>query len=141
MIHIVYFSNVTENTHRFISKLNWGSITRIPVKGDFEGELPQSFVLICPSYGSKSSGHIPPQVKKFLSNPENREKCVGVIGTGNRNFGEEYAMAADVIAEKLKIPTLYRLELSGTTADVEKVKEGLNFFEKYLKQNKLIQNK
>lgn len=45
-------------------------------------------------------------------------------------------MAADAIAEKLKIPTLYRLELAGTTADIEKVKEGLVFFEKYLEQNK-----
>lgn len=137
MLHIVYFSNVTNNTARFVDKLEWGSSTRIPIKGDFEEELPHSYVLFVPSYGTSDTGHVPPQVRKFLKNPEHRKKCVGIIGTGNRNFGEEYAMAGDVVAEKLGVPMLYRLELAGTETDVTKVQEGLTMFEEHLSKNNL----
>jgi protein involved in ribonucleotide reduction len=139
MLDIVYFSNVTNNTARFIAKLEWGSSTRIPIKGEFEEDLPHSYVLFVPSYGTSDTGHIPPQVKKFLNKHENRKKCVGVIGTGNINFGEEYAMAGDVIAEKLGVPMLYRLELAGTEIDVIKVQEGLQQFEEYLSKKLFLQ--
>ena len=135
MLHIVYFSNVTNNTARFVEKLEWGSSTRIPIKGNFEEELPHSYVLIVPSYGTMDTGHVPPQVRKFLQKFDNRKNCVGIIGTGNMNFGEEYAMAGDVIAEKLKVPMLYRLELAGTTKDITQVQEGLKMFEEHLSKN------
>lgn len=126
---IVYFSNLTENTHRFVTNLQWDKTLRIPIKGEMVDLVEEPFVLICPSYGSLSSGHVPPQVKKFLSVPEHRNFCVGVIGAGNINFGEEYAMAGDVISRKLNIPHLYRFELAGNTKDLEIVTEGLKKLE------------
>lgn len=132
MLHIIYFSNVTNNTARFVAKLDWESSSRIPIKGEFDEELSQFYVLVCPSYGTSDTGHVPPQVRKFLSNPEHRRNCVGVIGTGNINFGDEYAMAGDVIAKKLGVPMLYRLELAGTDIDVDKVQHGLHQLEENL---------
>jgi len=35
----------------------------------------------------------------------------GVIASGNRNFGEAYGRAGDVIARKCGVPWLYRFEL------------------------------
>lgn len=124
-VQIIYFSGITENTHTFVQKLGWETATRIPVKGEITETVSQPFVLIVPSYGTIKTGHVPPQVKKFLNNPNNAKLCVGVIGSGNINFAEEYTMAADVISRRFNIPVLYRFELAGTSIDVEQVKKGL----------------
>jgi len=129
MLDIVYFSNVSNNTQRFVDKLDWkGQVHRIPIKGTFDRALLNSYVLICPSYGDATHGHVPVQVRKFLSIEENRNQCVGVIGTGNINFGTEYAMAGPVLSHKLKVPLLYQLELAGTDDDVTRVQRGLQCF-------------
>lgn len=51
MSHLVYFSSVSENTHRFVEKLKWPEdrVTRIPLHGRIEVNEP--YVLILPTYG------------------------------------------------------------------------------------------
>ncbi|WP_317472711.1 class Ib ribonucleoside-diphosphate reductase assembly flavoprotein NrdI, partial [Cronobacter sakazakii] len=69
MAHLVYFSSVSENTHRFVQKLGVPA-TRIPLRGDIEVDDP--YVLIVPTYGGghpvpgKAGGYVPKQVIKFL---------------------------------------------------------------------------
>lgn len=126
---IVYFSGATGFTHRFVEKLELPAV-RIPLMAK---EVPDflvddEFVLITPTYESKTQGYLPRQVAQFLNNPDNRAKMKAVIGTGNMNFGVDYAIAADKVSEKVGIPVLYRLELAGTEEDVEIVKEGLKNF-------------
>jgi protein involved in ribonucleotide reduction len=126
---IVYFSNASGYTHRFITKLGLPAV-RIPLLSK-EAELftvEEDFVLIVPTYGSKTQGHVPRQVIKFLNNKVNRDKLRGVIGAGNMNFGNEFGIAADIISAKCGVPTLYRFELAGTPEDVEKVREGIDKF-------------
>lgn len=122
-MHIVYFSSVTENTKRFVEKLHMSN-TRIPIHGD-PPRMWVPYVLITPSYGT-GSRDVPPQVMRFLRDPDNRENLAGVIGTGNMNFGSLYGVAAKKIAEKCKVDLLYLLELQGTDEDVENVKKGLS---------------
>lgn len=122
-MHIVYFSSVTENTKRFVDKLHMSN-TRIPIHGD-PPRLWIPYVLITPSYGT-GARDVPPQVVRFLRDPDNRENLAGVIGTGNMNFGSLYGIAAKKIAEKCKVDLLYLLELQGTETDVENVKRGLS---------------
>lgn len=124
---VVFFSNVTENTSRFVEKLDLPAI-RIPLKAS-EAELleiTEKFVLITPTYGAGSKGFVPRQVIKLLNVEAVRKNCIGVVGSGNRNFFEDYAKAADIIAAKLGVPVLYRFELSGTDEDVNTVREGMN---------------
>lgn len=89
-------------------------------------QINEHFVLICPTYadddGSKA---VPKQVIRFLNNPENRNKMIGVISSGNRNFGEMFAHAGVVISKKCNVPFLYKFELSGTPDDVINIKEGM----------------
>jgi protein involved in ribonucleotide reduction len=126
MLDIIYFSNVSNNTTKFVQKLGWkGEVHRIPLKGTAELHLSNQYVLICPSYGEAGHGHVPPQVRKFLANETYRTLCVGVIGAGSLNFGEEYAIAGDMIAAKLNVPLLYKFDLAGNTEDVQKVTTGL----------------
>lgn len=133
---VVYYSSATGNTHRFVQKLDLPS-ARIPMKRN-EPELlvDEPYVLICPTYGggaSISGGNtrpVPPQVIRFLNNEHNRSFIRGVIAGGNTNFGTDYGKAGDMIAEKCKVPYLYRFELMGNDEDVTVVRAGLiDFFE------------
>lgn len=133
---IVYFSSVTEYTARFVEKLGMPSV-RIPLmtREAKEFTVDEDFVLIVPTYGSDTQGYLPRQAKVFLNNPHNRDRMVGVIGAGNRNFYDEFAYSADVIHNKTGVPLLYRVELSGSEDDVKNVKEGLTTFWQQLKQS------
>lgn len=51
---------------------------------------------------------------------------VGVVGFGNTNFGEYYCKAAEIVSAKVGVPLLYRVEIFGTTDDVNNVMERLN---------------
>ena len=87
----------------------------------------KEYVLVVPTYGGgNDSTTIPTQVKKFLNIKTNRDLLKGVIGTGNTNFGEHYCKAAEIIAAKVGVPLLYRVEITGTPDDVKQVKERLN---------------
>lgn len=121
---IVYFSSVSEFTHRFVQKLGSPSV-RIPLSGS-EAELltvSDPYVLVVPTYGAGGKGFVPKQVKRFLSRESNRTLCIGVIGSGNTNFGAEYGLAGPILAEKLGVPLLHTYELAGMQEDVEAVKE------------------
>lgn len=125
--NLVYFSSVSENTKRFVDKLNIPAL-RIPLRLKKDGMLyvTDPFVLIVPTYGGGSlKAAIPPQVRAFLNVPENRALLRGVITSGNTNFGAAYCCAGPIIARKCGVPELYRFELLGTDYDVARVREGL----------------
>ena len=127
---LVYFSSVSENTLRFVERLNRPAV-RIPLRTRKEGEIrvARPFVLVVPTYGGgERNGTVPRQVITFLNDPINRGFIRGVITAGNTNFGEHYCLAGTVISAKCGVPELYRFELLGTQRDVERVNEGLARF-------------
>jgi len=75
--NLVYFSSVSENTHRFVQKLGVAA-TRIPLHGRIEVDEP--YVLVLPTYGGghangpdpDAGGYVPKQVIAFLNNEHNR---------------------------------------------------------------------
>ncbi|MBE9607078.1 class Ib ribonucleoside-diphosphate reductase assembly flavoprotein NrdI [Acetobacteraceae bacterium H6797] len=123
---IVYFSSRSENTRRFVEKLDLPAL-RLPMDGNDEPPLVDTpYVLITPSYGGGSAkGAVPKPVIRFLNHEGNRSLIRGVIAAGNTNFGEAYALAGKIVAAKCAVPLLYRFELLGTVEDVSNVKEGL----------------
>jgi protein involved in ribonucleotide reduction len=132
-VRVVYFSSVSENTHKFVQKLGLPAV-RIPLKGAIEVREP--YVLILPTYGGgkangpdpDAGGYVPKQVIAFLNNKDNRSLIRGVIAAGNTNFGAEFCYAGDVVSRKCGVPFLYRFELMGTVDDVFAVRAGLNDF-------------
>jgi protein involved in ribonucleotide reduction len=129
---LVYFSSVSENTHRFVQKLGVPA-TRIPLHGRIEVDRP--YVLVLPTYGGgratpnvNDGGYVPKQVIAFLNNERNRALLCGVIAAGNTNFGAEFCYAGQVVSRKCGVPYLYRFELMGTDEDVQAVRAGLADF-------------
>ncbi len=137
MSNLVYFSSVSENTHRFVQKLEIPAI-RIPVLGRIQDPefVTEPYVLVLPTYGGGHAngpdpdrgGYVPKQVIAFLNNEHNRSLIRGVIAAGNTNFGAEFGYAGVVVSRKCGVPFLYRFELMGTTDDVFAVRAGLSDF-------------
>ncbi|MFJ7087063.1 class Ib ribonucleoside-diphosphate reductase assembly flavoprotein NrdI [Streptomyces griseus] len=130
MSGLIYFSSVSENTKRFVEKLELPA-TRIPLHPRREGmpEATGPYVLIVPTYGGgERAGAVPKQVIRFLNIEANRALLRGVIASGNTNFGVDYCLAGRVISAKCGVPELYRFELLGTDRDVRAVREGLRKF-------------
>jgi protein involved in ribonucleotide reduction len=130
MFDVVYFSSVSENTKRFVDKLEAQSV-RIPIRTDEAAEFvhDRDSVLVLPTYGGgNDNSTVPKQVIKFLNNPDNRKHIKAVIAGGNTNFGSHFGKAGDIVADKLGVPVLYRFEITGTPEDVIEVKERLAQF-------------
>jgi protein involved in ribonucleotide reduction len=129
MTHLIYFSSVSGNTHRFVEKLGVPA-ERIPL---FPSEPPlharDPYVLVLPTYGGgEGRGAVPKQVIRFLNDEGNRSLIRGVVAAGNTNFGEGYCLAGDIVAAKCDVPLLYRFEVFGTPDDVSAVQNGLEQF-------------
>jgi protein involved in ribonucleotide reduction len=127
MIDIVYFSNYSGNTKRFVEKLTDSAI-RIPINFSESEELrvDREYVLFLPTYGGGNDSHtVPRQVRKFLKDEVNKKLIRGVVGFGNTNFGEHYCKASELVSKKFNVPLLAKVEIFGTNYDVEKVKNRL----------------
>lgn len=129
---LIYFSSASNNTHRFVEKLEQpaGTTARLPLRTKDETlQATEPFVLILPTYGAAGGrGSVPKQVIAFLNVESNRNLLRGVIGAGNTNFHDSYCIAGDIVAAKCGVPHLYRFELMGTAEDVSTVHEGLEEF-------------
>lgn len=129
-LDIVYFSNYSGNTKRFVEKLSDGfnNVIRIPI--DWNGDNPiivsSRYVLFVPTYGGGSEkSAISRQVRHFLNIPQNRQLLSGIVGLGNTNFGEHFCKAAEIISGKTGVPIIARVEIFGTSEDVQRVQERL----------------
>ncbi|ALB63799.1 Ribonucleotide reduction protein NrdI [Cronobacter condimenti 1330] len=128
MSSLIYFSSRSENTHRFIARLGLPA-SRIPLAEDARLRADEPYILVVPTYGGGGTvGAVPRQVIQFLNDEHNRALLRGVIAAGNRNFGEGFCRAGDVIARKCQVPFLYRFELMGTGQDIDNVRKGVNEF-------------
>lgn len=107
-MHIVYYSNVTRNTERFVKKLG------LPASLIQDG-IPEPSIAIIPTYGDAA---VPAVVRTALKNKADRDNIVAIIGAGNMNFGRNYCAGARKLATKLGVPVIYEFELQGTPEDV-----------------------
>lgn len=128
---VVYFSSVTDNTHRFVQKLDLPNV-RIPLRLKDEPLIVnEPYVLVCPTYGGggsltgENSRPVPRQVIRFLNNEHNRSFIRAVVAGGNSNFGADFGKAGEVISAKCKVPYVYRFEMMGNEDDVRICRGGL----------------
>ncbi|MDT0684404.1 class Ib ribonucleoside-diphosphate reductase assembly flavoprotein NrdI [Roseicyclus sp. F158] len=122
-MRLAFYSSASGNTARFVERLG------VPAERIGPGAPPRMtapYVLVTPTYADgEGRGAVPKPVIRFLNDADTRGHLLGVIAGGNRNFGETFALAGDIIAAKCGVPCLYRFELAGTNGDIARVRQGL----------------
>ncbi|EKF51926.1 class Ib ribonucleoside-diphosphate reductase assembly flavoprotein NrdI [Lactococcus garvieae] len=142
-INIVYIS-LSGNTEYFINQLAnhiekiYGKYTqKINVKNlhkegrDFP-EMQDSYVAFLPSYLEGGNGIdngykeiLTTPLKDFLSSNDNYKKCLGIIGSGNKNFNKQFCLTALQYSDEFGFPLLDTFELRGTEEDVERIAKNI----------------
>ncbi|WP_150271350.1 class Ib ribonucleoside-diphosphate reductase assembly flavoprotein NrdI [Paenibacillus tepidiphilus] len=107
---LIVYDSKTGNVKRFISKLNLPA-----VQIEEQMTIDEPYVLVTYTTGF---GEIPERVSSFLQ--DNAKHLLGVSASGNRNWGERFALSADIIADLYQVPVISKFELSGTKTDVER---------------------
>ena len=114
---IVYWSSNSGGTRRVAEALNTNTVEL----SGYDGTSP--YVLLTPTYDQPRGGFTPKPVQQFLE--EHAHLMVGVIGSGNRNFGDHYCQAAHDISEQFNVPVLWRIEIMGSQEDLTVVDSGM----------------
>ena len=117
-MRIHYWSASSGNTEALMNKLS------TPTYRMSDEPLDDYTIAAVPTYEQVRTGdYIPRPVRSWLG--RNGQWVIGVIGTGNRNFGADYCRAAHDISDCLQVPVLYRCELMGTPTDVDAIDTGI----------------
>ena len=114
---IVYWSSNSGGTRRVAEAL----ATKTVELQDYDGASP--YVLACPTYDQPRGGFTPKPVQQFLE--EHAHRMVGVLGLGNRNFGEKYCQAAHDISKEHGVPIVRRIDIMGTEDDYRTIDAGM----------------
>lgn len=117
-MRIHYWSASSGNTEALMNKLS------TPTYRMSDEPLDDYTIAAVPTYEQVRTGdYIPRPVRSWLG--RNGQWVIGVIGSGNRNFGADYCRAAHDISDCLGVPVLYRCELMGTPTDVDAIDTGI----------------
>ncbi|TKW63502.1 MAG: class Ib ribonucleoside-diphosphate reductase assembly flavoprotein NrdI [Gemella sp.] len=112
---IVY--SLTGNCKRFVDmcEIPEGDVIYLQ---DIDYDIDFDYILITPTFGF---GEVPVAVSKFLK--ENHNHLKGVVGSGNKNWGERFANASEIISKEYDVPLLMKIELHGSKKDISEFKK------------------
>lgn len=138
-ITLVYIS-LSGNTQNFVRRLttflqfqtDW-QVEEVDIKQLVKDdqpffELDSPFVAFLPTYLEGGNGVDNGDVE-ILTNPlgdfiaygNNANLCLGVVGSGNRNFNNQYCLTAKQYSERFGFPVLDTFELRGLANDIERI--------------------
>lgn len=136
-LNFIYIS-LSGNTEYFVNQLkkklqNEYEINLINVKQlvkdriDFF-KVDKSFIVFVPTYleggNGIDNGHneiLTTSLREFVRSYENYKNCIGVIGSGNKNFNNQYCLTAKQYSQEFKVPFLADFELRGNNKDIERI--------------------
>ncbi|MGE6627885.1 class Ib ribonucleoside-diphosphate reductase assembly flavoprotein NrdI [Bacillus pumilus] len=125
---LITYDTLTGNVQRFVHKiknnkyLNAKKITE-------DTMIAEPFIHITYTIGF---GEVPKLTQTFIHN--NKEMLRGICSSGNRNWGNNFGLAADKIADQYNVPILLKFELAGTDSDVAKFLQEVKFIDNQHKQ-------
>ncbi|MFS9067119.1 class Ib ribonucleoside-diphosphate reductase assembly flavoprotein NrdI [Streptococcus timonensis] len=139
-ISLVYIS-LSGNTESFVTRLKTYlmeqyksiDVEKIDIKelvkeerGFYEMSNP--FVTFLPTYLEGGNGVdngdveiLTTPVGDFIAYGDNARKCFGVVGSGNRNFNNQYCLTAKQYSQRFGFPVLADFEMRGMLGDIKKV--------------------
>ncbi|MED0951134.1 class Ib ribonucleoside-diphosphate reductase assembly flavoprotein NrdI [Bacillus mobilis] len=106
---LIVYASKTGNVKRFVGKTGLETL-----QISEELMVNEKCVLITYTTGF---GAVPEEVSAFMK--KNSKNVVGVVASGNRNWGDMFGASADKISKQYGMPVLMKFEMSGTNNDVE----------------------
>ena len=93
-------------------------------------DLDQPYVAFLPTYLEGGNGVdngdqeiLTTDLRKLIAKGNNARNCLGIVGSGNRNFNNQFCLTAYQYSEQFGFPVLDTYEMRGLTADVERIAE------------------
>ncbi|AUW97370.1 class Ib ribonucleoside-diphosphate reductase assembly flavoprotein NrdI [Streptococcus pluranimalium] len=133
---LVYVS-LSGNTHSFVTRFarflkeKHNIDSRLINIKDLKHEtfpVKEDFLALLPTYLEGGNGLdngdteiLTTPLRQFIAAHDNYKNCFGIIGSGNRNFNNQYCLSAKQYAEQFGFPMLADFELRGTSADIERI--------------------
>lgn len=139
-INIIYIS-IEGNTRAFIKRLSAYAEQQhafnndnplINAKEISDQTIPEAekepFFVFVPTYLTGGNGIdsgfteiMTNALGEYIEDSGSAKNCVGVVGSGNRNFNEQYCLTARKYAKQFDAPFLADYELRGTSRDAEHI--------------------
>lgn len=139
-MNILYIS-ISGNTRAFVERLTTYAAEQhqadaknplitskeISENSPFETEAEEFFTFV-PTYLEGGNGVdngdteiLTEVMREYLDYEANYQKCLGVVGSGNKNFNYQYCLTAKQYSEAFGFPFLADYELRGTAKDCERI--------------------
>lgn len=91
-------------------------------------EVSNNFVAFLPTYLEGGNGIdngdkeiLTTPLREYIRHKDNYKKCLGIVGSGNKNFNNQYCLTAKQYSQEFGFPVLYNFELRGLDIDIQKV--------------------
>ncbi|MCY7542413.1 class Ib ribonucleoside-diphosphate reductase assembly flavoprotein NrdI [Bacillus safensis] len=126
---LITYDTLTGNVQRFINKItnnNYSNVKKITE----DTMITEPFIHITYTIGF---GEVPKLTQIFIHN--NKELLRGICSSGNKNWGNNFGLAADKIANQYNVPILLKFELAGTDSDVATFLQEVKFIDNQHKQH------
>lgn len=65
-------------------------------------------------------------LRRLIAHKDNSKHCLGIIGSGNRNFNKQFCLTAHQYSEEFGFSVLDEFELRGTEEDIKRIAHRLN---------------
>ncbi|KQU12068.1 ribonucleotide reductase stimulatory protein [Bacillus sp. Leaf49] len=125
---LITYDTLTGNVQRFIDKITNNNYLNVE-KITEDTMITEPFIHITYTIGF---GEVPKFTQEFIHN--NKELLRGICSSGNKNWGNNFGLAADKIANQYNVPILLKFELAGTDSDVAKFIQEVKFIDNQHKQ-------
>lgn len=118
---------LSEEQHEQDPSLPIFEVKEISENSPFELE-EEAFVTFVPTYLEGGNGVdngdteiLTEVMREYLEYEDNYKNCLGVIGSGNKNFNYQYCLTAKQYSEAFNFPLLADFELRGNDADLKRI--------------------
>lgn len=135
-ITLLYIS-LSGNTLSFVNRLSdyllttYDTKTRLINIKDLDHQtfpLTEHYITIVPTYLEGGNGVdngdkeiLTTPLREFIKKYGNYNYCLGVIGSGNKNFNNQYCLTAKQYSQQFNIPVIDDFEMRGTNEDIQRI--------------------
>lgn len=142
----IYYISLSGNTTNFLERLDHYFQKELQEKLDYvnvkdlvknneslEFEIKEPYFAFLPAYleggNGVTTGNIEiltTPLRRLIAYKKNSKYCMGIIGSGNRNFNKQFCLTAHQYSEEFGFSVLDEFELRRTEEDVIRISNRLN---------------